>query len=164
MGCSKKILKGTYRIGISHSYYGHSSMHWYHIKCYPKADGVKFPALTSGFYGYRDLPKKEKRALRKAVWPNQVSDKQKPRIKLLKELNKMTVKDLKLELERRDLKRNGRKQELKDRLEEYLQQKQCRKVYELLVIGYCSKREKKYGLIMPLYLMQIVNSYFPFCV
>lgn len=161
--CYQKILKGTSRVGTGTGYRLHQFSKWYHIECYPKAVGIKFPALSLAFRGYNLLPKKEKRAFRKAVWPNQVSDKRKPQIKLLKEFNEMTVKDLKFELERRDLSRSGNKPKLKDRLEEYLNQEQCRKVNKLLVVGYCKQNEKKYCLNMPVYLKQIVNAYFPLC-
>eukprot|EP01084_Bolivina_argentea_P012857 24077_1 len=167
--CHQKILKDTYRIGVSVSSYRHTTTHWYHSNCYhsncyPKSSGVRPPSVSGDLFGYKKLPESEKRILRKALWPNQASDKNKPRLKLLKEFNKMTVKDLKLELERRDLRRNGKKQQLKDRLEKYLNNNKCKKANEKLVFGYCKTKETKHNIIVPMYLQQIVHKYFPPCV
>merc|ERR1711933_269735 len=99
----------------------------------------------------------------KALWPNLVlCPKERQRLKLAKAF--LTVKDLKFELERRDLERVGNKSKLKARLERYLSSKECKKNNHILVHGYCRKRERKYGLVMPIYLMQIVNAYFPPCI
>ena len=162
--CHNKILKQTYRVGVAVGGYGFSNTHYYHLHCYPKASGIRHPAISSELSGYSRLPKEDKRKFRKAIWPNLVNAKNKPRIKLKKEFNKMTVKDLKYELERRDLKRNGRKQELKDRLEKFLNSKECKECNSLLVFGYCKESETDYKLTIPVYLQQIVEKYYPPCV
>eukprot|EP01084_Bolivina_argentea_P230030 388076_1 len=162
--CHQKILKATLRIGIV--VWGDYDKYtdWYHSNCYPKRPRVQIPPCRALLCGYIELPEPERRILRKTIWPNQVSDEDKPRIKLLKEFNKMTIKDLKLELERRELYTKGLKQELKDRLEEYLNNAKCNKANELLVFGYCKNQEKKHDFIIPLYLKQIMHQYFPLCV
>ena len=53
------------------------------------------------------------------------------------------------------------KQELRTRLEEYLNNDECKQVNETVVFGYCKEIQKMNDLNIPIYLQQIVLKYFP---
>ena len=124
--CNKIIRKDKYRIGVKMGRWHHSKVHWYHIRCYSKSNSVRIPPITSGLRGYNALPGAKRKKVRKALWPVLVSNRKNPRIRLCKEFRKLTVKDLKLELKRRDLKYNGNKEALQSRLEAHLESKSCK--------------------------------------
>merc|ERR1712154_126256 len=156
-GCWNKIMKNTYRVRVG----GNRKCKWYHLDCYLTADNVKYPHLTSDFSGYDALPSARKRQVSNVCWPNMVvSKKERRHLKLKKEFCKMKIKDLKFELERRDIERGGNKTQLQNRLQRYLSSRECQRDYDKLVHGYCREKEEKYGLILPIYLTQIVNAYF----
>ena len=168
--CKEKILKNTYRIGVSVGAYGHCggyySTHWYHTDCYPKAEGVRPSTVSSGLKGFAKIPKGQRRKIRKALWPNLVGNQRKSRIKPLKEIQRMNVKELKFELERRDLKRNGNKLELKRRLKRFLRGKQCKKANKAISQRKTMQKSKqdiqqKHHLNLPVFVKQIVYRYYP---
>jgi len=120
--CSKSITKNEIMIGVARSGWGdtwgqwENYKAWSHLKCYAASKSVKKPMTTDGLYGYYWSSKKDKLKVMNELWPNQVSDSEKPKLILPKNINDMTCKELKLELQKRDLRYSGKKQDQRDTL------------------------------------------------
>jgi len=111
--CQETIKRGELRWGCG---YGHSSQisMWYHIACFASqhSAGKRLdPEERSDITGWGKLNKHQTSKIIKLLWPNEVSDCQKLRLKLPKEINKMTNGELKLELQKRGRKSWGKKNE-----------------------------------------------------
>ena len=165
----KKII---YLDGMEKEYYE------YHIECYAKCAKVRKPVITDGLIGYRLIrfDSEIKSKINACLFPNLVDDEDLPYLKLSKNINDMKVKELKLELKKRDFDFTGNKADYIRALrrimncdEEYVENyrypwakmKAVRKIEsEKLSIGYCRESEKKYKLNIPIYLKQIVDKYY----
>ena len=140
----------------------------YHVPCYAKAKKVRKPSITSDLSNYGNLSLKYKyfhRNVDRYLFPNLVNTKDIPKLKLSKKIDDMKMKELKLELQKRDLRPNGKKAVLAERLRIFMNhtkrmQRQNKKNSEMLAIGYCAEITNKYSLIMPVYLKQIVEKYY----
>eukprot|EP01084_Bolivina_argentea_P052559 96545_1 len=161
-GCRKEIVESSLGIGVRKGCWPRFYTYWYHPCCYIKQKKVRKPPTTKDLRGYAKLSDTEKNEIRLLLWPNSVSELIKPRLKLSKNISAMKIKDLKYELQRRDLKYNGNKSELRNRLKEYLNSNECQETNQLLTIGYIRQYENKYThIIIPMYLKMILFNYYP---
>lgn len=161
-GCGSRIEKGAYRIGYCMHHNNRS--YFQHLECYLKhntlatASSTTFPYVSSELEGYKSLPKSLRRKIRKSLWPNQVSDKAKPKLNFIFSFESITEKELELECEKRDLyKTHG----MVDRLQNYLTNEQCKKYHDYLVNGYIKEQQKRYKYDIPTYIKQITLKYYP---
>ena len=170
--CRKKIRKLQYCVGVvipNKEVGQYPKTRWYHSKCYPRAagkNGVPRPELRRDFSGYSQLPLNEQRRLRKSLWPNQVSDKMKPRLQIRKKGKPVPLSDIKraqleFECEQRDLPKSEIKNVMRQSLKEYLESNECDGINDVLVHGFCRQQTDGYRLNLPIYLRDIVRSYYP---
>lgn len=190
-GCKKKFKFNQYLINNTHLRRAQGSPYW-HIKCYGKFTqrvqclrNVTFPDFCypprntnrnrnniNTPDDHRDDPDISKlddpRTIRDIMrlFPDVVPWKERPFLILPKDIDAMTVKELKLELAKRDCARGGRgrrkKEDLSDALKRHLDQVDLRqRRSNIVAIGYCRRMEgKEHKLNIPIYLKQIVVDYF----
>lgn len=161
--CRKKIAKDSYRIGVTEGSYRYTSIHWHHVECFKKtvdAGNRRAIARSCDLDGYSQLPTDVKDEVRRTLWPNLPKEEDMPRLKVLKDIDKMIVADLQKELTRRDLSRSGRKAELIQRLQKYLSSKECQKQNKILVLGFCREQGEKYRLSVPMAIQGLVCKWY----
>ena len=137
----------------------------YHISCYGESDSIRAPHRLSELiddYSLSNLDEQTRAEIIHHVFPGVIFPEQRPYLSVSKPLSKMKKKELETELLKRDLLRIGKKQEMIDRLEHYLDTQSARKMKsELLVVGHCRRMEgKRYKMNIPIYLKQIVVDFF----
>lgn len=135
----------------------------------------RVPASPQTLVGFDLLDKEKQNKLSKSLWPNQVELSLRPKLNLVKCIDEMSKEELRIELEKRGITQfvalrvweqneppyivtKGR---VMRRLERYLNDDKCKRMNELLVIGYCKKIERDYRLNVPTYLHKIVSKYYP---
>ena len=135
----------------------------YHIQCYATSNCVKRPQCSAGIEGLETLEDEEaKREIYQCLYPMLVVDlQQRISLSLPMSIDKMKIKDLKLELSKRDLQRTGNKQVLIDRLQKWLEKQSSYKSRSnKLVVGFCREMEgSKHKMTIPIYLKHIVLDY-----
>ena len=146
---------------------------YYHPKCYLKSkywNTYHLPLTSASLSGLYDLPKQDQTNIMKLLWPNQLPITIRAKAKLPKFMDEMSIKELRLEVEKRDINQHRMnrkwndeqiKQELRARLEQYLNNGECKKVNRKMVFGYCKEIQRQNDLNIPIYLQQIVLKYFP---
>lgn len=169
--CYKSFCKGAYQISVSRSDLWHRGVyHMYHIKCYAEAEDVRRPQRLCQLISDKRLDELDDVTRQDVlnIYPNVVWPwERRAVLKLSKPIEKLTVKELKLELMKRDLARPSRrnkKKDLVDILSRFIEQcsvKEIRSRYS--VLGYCRRMEgRKYKMNVPEYLKQIVVTYYAF--
>ena len=85
-------------------------------------------------------------------------------LRLPKRIEKLTVKELKLELMKRDVERPSKKKDLVEKLSQFMKSWHVKEIRsEYLAMGYCRRMEgPKYKMNIPEYLKQIVVNYCAF--
>eukprot|EP01084_Bolivina_argentea_P220455 373615_1 len=166
--CKKYYVKEVHCIVVST---GRRIRGWYHLGCYESVTTRIRASCSSEIEQYQLLTEFEINILTKSLWPNQVSISGRAKLQIVKELRLMNEKELKLELEKRDLSLKIRRirinedvklNKLRERLKKYLLNDECKKIHHLIVMGYCNKIQKNYWhLNVPMYLQQIVLKYYP---
>ena len=136
----------------------------YHIKCYAKSENTRKLVVTydlTYYESYTDKDPELKRILDATLFPNVIDEKKRAKLKLPKPIDKLTVKQLKLELLKRDRKPSGNKEKLIKQLKDCINMIECRENRSnKLSIGYCRQMTMKYKLNMPRYLKAIVQQYY----
>ena len=150
----------------------------YHLECYGQSDswndwhGLASPEKLNGFELLNDIQQKK---VMKSLWPYQVEKEMRPKLNLSKCIDDLNGSEIRIELERRGLHQRGIRiigiggadtkdlqiRVVRDRLEEYLNNEECKQMNDLLVIGYCKGNEKKNKINIPAYLQRIVLRYYP---
>ena len=143
--------------------------YWEHLHCYmkvPTSAQHKSIMTTSELQYYNLLNPQQKQKVIEVLFPNHVPEEE--RVKLLlscQEIEDMTCKELKVELQKRDLITSGNKSELKHRLKEYIQSD---KVWEyqsdMVTMGFCREYEKDENCNIPHVLKELVRQYYPNCI
>ena len=166
-GCHNRIEHGSYRIEVTRSAYMRSVYHNYHIECYGVSDNTLPPHQLCHLISvprFNELDQKSRTEMLRFVYPKVVAPEQRPNLPLSKPISEMKMKELKAELQKRDLRRIGKKQELADRLRHYMntEAESARKMQsENLAVGYCRRMEgTKHKMNIPIYLKMIVVDYF----
>lgn len=170
--CYAKILS-VYYVKIKEPY-----NRAYHLDCYVYSRNWEYfhtPASPESFTGFQHLGENKQLKLKKLLWPNQVEPSLRPTLNLTRSINTMSLEEIRIELEKRGVKQhftsirwkctnykneNGR-QEVMNRLKTYLNSNICKRMNEILVIGYCSESERKNTLNVPSYLKRIILRYYP---
>ena len=113
------------------------------------------------------LPDEEKSKFRKILRETVVDPfkMKKASIPINKHIYKMTVKELRQELKKRDLKCSGLKKVLQNRLRRFFESDRCIKIQkernEKLVKGYSKRLRNKERIVLPLCLENLIVTFFP---
>ena len=171
-GCEDKIIEGELRIWADGVMYDDKTgekrdikKYWHHT-CYKKQWRFKPKNIYSAgmLQGFNELEEEDKKWIIKNYFRHRVDENNKAGLLFIKkEFSKLSVKELKIEFEKRDLvSPDWRiKKVLQDTLQKYLE-KDCAKWYDLLVIGYCREIEREIMKSnVPIYLFNIVKTYYP---
>ena len=112
---------------------------WAHCECWanPKYN-KRLPDRPNQVWGYNKLSEKDQKYFMKTLWPFQVPDDKKTKLRMGQIIDLMKVEELKMELLKRGLRKTGKKQKLVDRLEAYL---------TLHKIKYKRSKERKQKLV-----------------
>lgn len=159
--CRKRFERSD-EFWINHRQPLYFSPHRYHIECYAKSK-VKCQCLRQLIspLDFEKLSFDTKQRIL-AIFPEFVPWQQRPFLNLATPIDQMTMKELGLELRKRDQPRNGKKDNLAITLMQYEDDdfvRKSRSVY--VVIGYCRRMEgQKHKMNIPIYLKQIVVDYF----
>lgn len=167
--CHKLFRNEGYQISLSRTGSWNRVFHYkYHIKCYGKQTLFRRPQCLHWVISNSELAEVDSVTRQDmlnmyplVVWPLE----RRAVLKLPKPMEKLTVKELKLELMKRDVDRPSnkrKKQDLVDLLNEYFgfcSVKEIRSRY--VALGYCRRMEgQKYKMNIPEYLKQIVFNYY----
>jgi len=177
--CRKRIKRGQLSVGVIlpvKKAGQYPKPRWFHGHgCYPRVvsrDAVPRPQLRQDLSGFDRLPVGTRERLRAELWPNQVSDRMKPWLQIMGccpdcgQIHSVPLKwvrreQLELECERRDLPKSHKKRVMRECLEQYLESDECRTMNTMLVTGFCRQNTSHDRLNMPIYLRDIVRSYYP---
>ena len=164
--CWRKCKQGGYCIEVTSSELMIKPVrHHYHIKCYGESHSTQPPhrlCQLLGEYGFNRIDPKCRTEIIRHVYPGVMLPEHRMYLSLSKPINKMTVKELKSELQKRDLCRFGNKETMTNTLQEYMDDLSVRKIKSKIVsMGYCRKMEGlKHKMSIPLSLKKIIVDYF----
>ena len=186
--CKKKIKK--HKLRYCEGYEKYYSQKWHHIKCYGNKWAVNSNRIISAedkhyIRGWKKLCASEKLKVRKLFWPNEVDDNIKLSLRLPKEIDNMTVKELKLELQKRGksikppnrrdiflengIKRNvSNKILLQERLKQYFISNKNKLIpYQMkdnqkLVTGYIKTESKIFKIQIPTVIVGLILTFCPY--
>eukprot|EP01084_Bolivina_argentea_P085381 154303_1 len=155
--CSGTINKNELRIGNKKGFY----VYWYHVKCFKKYFNITEVWLHR-FRGHSMLKGNNRKKFDDMIL---YFNSKRAKIRLTKHIDDMKTKELKEELSKRGLTKTGNKNQLQNRLRDFMETNLCIEYQkadnEKLVIAYSRKKQKKYKLNVPQYLDKLIISYFP---
>eukprot|EP01084_Bolivina_argentea_P222581 376708_1 len=155
--CTKSIK--THQLCIADTKQFHITS--YHLKCFKKHFTIK-EIWIHKFRGHELITGENKEKFNEMISYFTCKRAQK---KLKKHIYQMNKKEIKKELCKRGLVQTGNFSQLQNRLRGYMQSELCIKYQKIgnekLVFGYHRRKEKKYALKMPKYLVKLTVSFFP---
>ena len=129
------------------------------------------PSYTGELRGFEELSKQEQNEITRILWPHQVRKSQRAQLRLIRCIDQLNADELAIELEKRDIQiriirihcgdpstEEECHRERQKRLMKYLNNEDCKKVYEMIVKGYCRISQNE---IDNQYLQDIVHKYYP---
>ena len=147
------------------------------MQCYMKFSNwtdYHIPSSVAQLKGYASLSKEDRNMISNMLWPNQVKLSMQPKLSLTKYIDEMNKEQLRIELEKRAIDQYVKnaswieewdteilKVTAIQRLEQYLNNDECKQMQQLLVFGYCKSIEKSNKLNIPTYLQRYILRYYP---
>ena len=172
--CGGTFVSSSFHIRVTrrrgyNAKYVHSD--YFHIECFsnakvrpPKRCCLRSPHSKLNFDECSLIDDDTRSLIYQHVFPGVIPKTQRPFLPYPENMEKMSIRDLKLELKKRDVNRDGKKAHLVRRLSEYLNSEEVRDALaKPLVLGYCRRMERGgYKMNIPVYIKHLVVEYFGF--
>ena len=149
----------------------------YHLDCYKNTGNYKrhhIPSSPKEINGYDVLSKAEQEGIVKSLWPYQVEKELRSKLNFTQSIDVMTAEELRVEAEKRGVEQYVKDADWSDyrdegyliktiteRLRNYLNTEECKRVYDLLVVGYCKEIIAETKLNIPSYLQKYIVKFYP---
>ena len=176
--CKSNIEPSSLCIYKAEVGYNENAEYPYHLDCYMKTynwEKNKIPCCSSELKGLESIPLSKQKDVQQLFWPNQIEKSLRLKSKLPTYfIDDMNEQEMKLEVEKRDLKTIGiqphavsqrripfDRAQLCKVLEKYLIDEENKYIYDLIVYGYCRDIAESNALNIPQYLRSIVLKYYP---